>query len=126
MDDPRIETLFKKLDDLSAKFIQHDKEATANDVKYNTELDHIKKEIEDIFDESKIQKKDSTVKSELLTESMNRMKDDLKKDIETAKKETLLACNNYTNIIVSSITVALGLIGALLAALDHIFKIGKP
>ena len=120
----KIDLLFKKFDSLSDKFAENDKWISSKIAEIQNEMSHIKKDLESLHDEQRVQEKESHINSESVSEEIHKFKEDLwKEDIdftkrtEEAKKELEKSCNDYTNrvfvgffAVISVITAIIGII----------------
>lgn len=118
----KIDLLFKKFDSLSDKFAENDKWMSSKIAEIQNEMSHIKKDLESLHDEQRVQEKESHINSESVSEEIHKFKEDLwKEDIdftkrtEEAKKELEKSCNDYTNRVFVGFFAVISVITAIIA-----------
>lgn len=118
----KIDLLFKKFDSLSDKFAENDKWISSKIAEIQNEMSHIKKDLESLHDEQRVQEKESHINSESVSEEIHKFKEDLwKEDIdftkrtEEAKKELEKSCNDYTNRVFVGFFAVISVITAIIA-----------
>ena len=85
-------------------------------------MSNIKKDLESLHDEQRVQEKESHINSESVSEEIHKFKEDLwKEDIdftkrtEEAKKELEKSCNDYTNRVFVGFFAVISVITAIIA-----------
>lgn len=118
----KIDLLFKKFDSLSDKFAENDKWISSKIAEIQNEMSHIKKDLESLHDEQRVQEKESHINSESVSEEIHKFKEDLwKEDVdftkrtEEAKKELEKSCNDYTNRVFVGFFAVISVITAIIA-----------